>query len=221
VEKKSILLVDPDRESSRNIMVGLVKAGHSVTETSRADYALKIVRNRTFDVAIVDVLTSRVGEEDLITLLRKEWTDPLIIATADFSALSVKKAVIGRGANHFLNKPIDVNQLLDLISPPSGFSGQVEGVDILEYLQFMLLTGTKTIVEVRSQAGHLCRLYLDSGNVVHADDGQIKGEDAVYRSLSFKGGKFSNLPWAEPEQRTINKPGDFLLMEAARRRDEY
>jgi hypothetical protein len=50
--------------------------------------------------------------------------------------------------------------------------------------------------------------------------GDLEGEEALYRCLGFSGGSFSSLPWREPERVTINKPGELLLLEAARRRDE-
>ncbi len=221
MEKKTILLVDPDPESTMTLFAALVKAGFSVTDTPRSDYALDIIAKRSFHVGIVDVLASKSGDVDLIPLLRSSWTNPLIIAMADFNALAVKKAVIGRGANHFINKPVDVKHLLSLISPkPQKFSGQIEGVDILEYLQFMLLTGSRTIVRLESPESPACLLFLEGGNVVHATSGAVEGEQALFECLRLSGGSFTNLPWNEPPRRTISKPGEFMLLEAARIRDE-
>ncbi len=63
-------------------------------------------------------------------------------------------------------------------------------------------------------------MFLSDGLVVHAECGILQGEQALYRCLRFKEGTFKHLPWEEPEQVTINKPGEFLLMEAVRKRDE-
>lgn len=220
MEKKSILLVDNDPTSSGELFTALVRAGHSVTDTSKPEFAAEILRDRSFNVAIVDVLTSKAKDFDLIELLRSGWANPLIIALADFEAIAVRKAVISRGANHFIKKPVDMDHLLGLISPARDFSGRVEGVDILEFLQFMLLTGKRTIVEIKSQTGRSCTLYLDGGAIVHAQFENLEGEKAVYKGLSLQGGQFTNLPWIAPPKRTISKPGQFLLMEAARIRDE-
>ncbi|MBM3299791.1 MAG: DUF4388 domain-containing protein, partial [Deltaproteobacteria bacterium] len=50
--------------------------------------------------------------------------------------------------------------------------------------------------------------------------GELQGEEALYRCLTFKSGSFSSLPWIAPEKATIKKPGMLLLVEAARKRDE-
>ncbi len=83
-----------------------------------------------------------------------------------------------------------------------------------------MLTGRRAVVEVVSKSGIRGLLFMDSGSVRHAICEELTGEKAFYQCLTSSGGSFSNLPWEEPKQITIDKPGDFLLMEAARKRDE-
>jgi len=223
MNKKTILVVDSDPANSRSLFAALVKAGHSVTDTPRPEYALEIVGHRSFDVVILDVMCSRVGDADLIALARESWTDPLIIAMADFETLAVKKGVMKRGADHFINKPVDVAALLSLIEQPASttFWGQVEGVDILEFLQFMLMTGKQTIVKIQSKGGTSCKLYIEGEGIVHAVSGALEGEEALYQCACSKGGTFTNLPWHDPVKKTISSSREFLLVEMARRRDEW
>lgn len=220
LERKSILLVDPDAEHAWTVCEALTWAGHSVTDTKKPEHAIAIMGQRSFEVAIIDVLSTRFQQADLIRSLRASWTHPIIIAMADFESSSVRKAVISRGADHLLGKPVDIDQLLGIISPPPGFSGRVDGVDILEYLQFLLLSGKKVVLEIRPAVGDPCRLYLRDGAIVHAVCGAIEGEAAFFRCINFRGGEFVNLPWTEPDRVGICRAGEFLLMEAARRRDE-
>jgi hypothetical protein len=53
--------------------------------------------------------------------------------------------------------------------------------------------------------------------IVHAKCGQLEGEDAVYLCTNFSGGKFLHRPWRDPEIISIDKPGEFLLIEAVRK----
>ena len=96
----------------------------------------------------------------------------------------------------------------------------MEGVDIIEYMQFVLLGGRKMILEVTSTLGTQGRLHVSEGQITHAECGVLKGEQAFYRCVCFREGTFRHLPWEEPGEGTINKPGEFLLMEAVRKRDE-
>jgi hypothetical protein len=100
------------------------------------------------------------------------------------------------------------------------FCGYVDKVDIIEYLQFVLLSGKPTVLEVFSENGETGRIFVRNGNVAHAVCRRLEGQEALFKCLTFRGGKFVNRPWSRPAKITIHKPGDQLIMEAARRRDD-
>jgi hypothetical protein len=96
----------------------------------------------------------------------------------------------------------------------------VEGIDILDYVQWVLLDGRTTILEIRYPEATSCRLYFKEGQILHAVMGRQEGEEAFYLCVMCPSGIFSHFPWSDPEKRTIEKPGTQILFEAARRRDE-
>jgi len=100
------------------------------------------------------------------------------------------------------------------------YSGTVEGIDILDYIQWILLDRRQTILEISCPNQTSCKVYLKEGQILHATNGELEGEEALYSSVMFPGGKFVHLVWTEPDRKTIEKPGTQLLLEAARRRDE-
>jgi len=100
------------------------------------------------------------------------------------------------------------------------YSGKVEGVDILDYIQWMLIEGRRTVLEVTPRNEMPCRLFVDDGKVLHAVTLEMEGEDAFYQCVQYPTGEFVHLPWSAPEKITIQKSGMQLLFEAARLRDE-
>jgi hypothetical protein len=100
------------------------------------------------------------------------------------------------------------------------FSGMIHNIDILEYVQFLIMIGARTILELQLRRGPKSKLFIDHGHILHAVSGDLDGEDAFYRCVQSEGGVFMHFPWTEPVMRTIEASGDFLLFEAARRRDE-
>jgi len=100
------------------------------------------------------------------------------------------------------------------------YSGMVEGIDILDYIQWILLDRRRTILEISIPNGTSCKVYIKDGQILHAINGEVEGEEALYSSMVFPKGKFVHLGWTEPDRKTIEKPGTQLLLEAARRRDE-
>ncbi len=107
----------------------------------------------------------------------------------------------------------------DLTSVSNGLGGYVNGIDIVDYLQFVLLTGRPTVLEVFSENGVTGQIYVRNGRVLHAQYGDLQGDQALYRCLASRGGSFLNRPWREPLRISINKPGELVLTEATQRRE--
>ncbi|MGO9572273.1 MAG: DUF4388 domain-containing protein [Desulfomonilaceae bacterium] len=100
------------------------------------------------------------------------------------------------------------------------YSGMVEGIDILDYIQWILLDRRSTVLEIGLPNGTSCSVYLKEGEIIHAVNHELEGEEALYTSVMFPSGRFGHETWTEPDRKTIKKPGTQLLLEAARRRDE-
>jgi CheY-like chemotaxis protein len=218
----SILLVDPDQDDAKSLAKALKEGGHSVLVAKDAMHALSILEHRGFDALIVDLAVAHVQDLDLISWANCICPKPRVVAIAAAS-VNVEQPILDRGASLLLHKPVDTEKLLKFLAQAqtrSSFSGNVEGVDIIEYVQFVLLGGGRTILQITSSVGTAGRLFISAGRVVHAVCGVLQGEQALYRCLGFREGTFSHLPWSEPEELTIKKAGEFILMEAIRKRDE-
>jgi hypothetical protein len=100
------------------------------------------------------------------------------------------------------------------------FCGTIEGVDILDVVQFLMLSGRRIKVQVKSADGAECQVYLEDGRIIHACSGELTGKMAFFECMNFPGGEFSALPWHGQVGQTIFEAGEFLLVESARRRDE-
>jgi hypothetical protein len=174
------------------------------------------------DVVVADLEALNGDDRDLVSYARSAIPTPQIILIGKKDPIIHEYLLEERVI--LVPKPVDIGQLMACLttSPTrrSSFSGLVEDVDLLEYFQFVILGSRNTILEVTSLVGTRGRIYMADGLVLHAELGVLKGEQALYSCLCFKEGTFSHLPWEDPEESTINKPGEFLLIEAMRRRDE-
>lgn len=219
----SILIVDSDESSVKRLAKTLKHLGHSVLVTADATHAVSILEFRAFGVLILDVETAVQKGIDLVGYAGCINPKPRIVAMDKEVTSETERELVDRGASLILRKPVNLRTLLDFLEPTrirSSFSGKVEEIDILEYVQFILLGGRKTVLEITSTLGTKGRIYLADGNIIHAECGVLEGEKALYRCLCFMEGAFSHVPWEQPEEATINRPGEFLLMEAVRKRDE-
>jgi hypothetical protein len=62
--------------------------------------------------------------------------------------------------------------------------------------------------------------YLQSGSVVHARIGALRGIEAVYYALTLPNASFTFSPAFEPPEHTINQPWTSVVLEGLRRMDE-
>jgi hypothetical protein len=63
-------------------------------------------------------------------------------------------------------------------------------------------------------------IFIANGAIIHAEAGEMKGEAALQKLLGLAGGDFKMLPYTEAPEKTIEGQWEFLLMEAAQKRDE-
>lgn len=100
----------------------------------------------------------------------------------------------------------------------NGFVGEIEGLGLVDIVQFACLSGDDRKLSVLSE-DNLGVLYFSDNEIIHAEFGELTGEEAFYRIMSWPSGTFSML-FAKTNQRTIDASWNFLLLEAARRIDE-
>lgn len=98
--------------------------------------------------------------------------------------------------------------------------GSLKHLHLADVIQLISVSGKTGLFHLkRGDSAGL--LYLKDGNIVHAEVGEIKGEEAVYELAIWDDGEFYFEPDVEPKVRSINKSNTNLLMEAARRMDEW
>lgn len=100
-----------------------------------------------------------------------------------------------------------------------GFKGAILGLplaDVLQLKQQNRFSGCVTVCN----ADRTGKLFFRSGAVVHAEMADCEGEDACYRMLSWRKGRFEVDAKVNTTRHTVDKPLSFLLLEACRRMDE-
>jgi two-component system chemotaxis response regulator CheB len=101
----------------------------------------------------------------------------------------------------------------------SGFAGTLRNIQITDIIQMCCLAGASLSIRV-TQDNDQGTIYIEDGEIVHAECGKLVGIKAFFTILGWPSGQFETMespPTAEP---TIKEPCQFLLMEAARQADE-
>jgi hypothetical protein len=98
--------------------------------------------------------------------------------------------------------------------------GSLKHLHLADVIQLISVSGKTGMFHLKKD-DHVGQIYLKDGNIVHAEVDEIKGEEAVYELAIWSEGEFNFEPDVEPSVRTISKSNTNLLMEAARRLDEW
>src|SRR2546421_7703085 len=113
--RKSLLVVDDERGQREILEMILSGEGYDITTAASGEAALRLARERRFDLALTDLkMTGMDGIELLQKLLAHDSSIIVILLTAHGSIDSAK-AALRRGAFDYLEKPYDRNTLLDTI----------------------------------------------------------------------------------------------------------
>ena len=100
------------------------------------------------------------------------------------------------------------------------FQGSLAELHLPDIIQLISVSG-KTGVFHLVDGPLKGQIYLHEGKIVHAVLEDIHGEEAVYALAIWSQGDFKFEPGIATETRTITKSNTNLLMEAARRLDEW
>jgi hypothetical protein len=100
------------------------------------------------------------------------------------------------------------------------FQGSIQELPVPDIIQLVSVSG-KTGMFMLVRGGERGFIFLKNGRIVHAELGGLTGEEAVYALAIWSTGDFQFTPGKEVEAVTIDKTNTSLLMEAARRLDEW
>ncbi|HPR63057.1 MAG TPA: DUF4388 domain-containing protein [Thermoanaerobaculia bacterium] len=100
------------------------------------------------------------------------------------------------------------------------FQGSLKEIPLPDIIQLVSVSG-KTGVFILEKGEERGEIYLREGQIVHAVYLALEGEEAIYALSIWPEGDFHFQPGVEPEKTTIQKSNTNLLMEAARRLDEW
>ena len=98
--------------------------------------------------------------------------------------------------------------------------GSLKHLQLADVIQLISVSGKTGMFHLKKEE-HVGLIYLKDGNIVHAELDEIRGEEAVYELAIWNDGEFHFEPEVEPGVKTISKSNTNLLMEAARRLDEW
>ena len=229
-KRYQFLFVDDDSTflaTLTGLLKQISKAHWAFRTASNHAQALEHLKAQPVDVIVLDVEMPVMDGIEFLRLLQRTHPGQRVVMLSARLDEATRKTAMELGATLYLEKPTTSEGFNGLFAaldalvasgPQSGFRGVMQ-VGLQDVLQMECL-GRKSSILTVSTSNRRGQIFISDGEIIHAECGQLQGEMALYGLLGLEGGEFKLQPFSEPPRHTISGQYEFLLMEAARLKDE-
>jgi two-component system cell cycle sensor histidine kinase/response regulator CckA len=111
-DRPRILLVDGDEGTRKTLTLILRKNGYETETAATGQEALEKARERTFNLAFLDIRLSDMEGVDLIALLKQMHPCVAVIMIAGHASVGTAVQALNEGASGYVTKPVNIDELL-------------------------------------------------------------------------------------------------------------
>jgi CheY-like chemotaxis protein len=226
-----ILLVDSSLSLTSPPAIRLNNDGFELEVVPDAGKALKKIAEQKFDLIISEIKLPDTDGLKFCRIIRSNRSTaniPFFFFTSEENErLPIES--LEAGADDFIEKQgeleilsLKIQRTVAKTSPQDlneGVSGSLNEMSATDFIQ-SLSAGEKSVkilLENQTESGHI---YIEKGNIVHAQTADLEGEGAFYRIAVWEEGRFQIVPCSTFPPRTIQGNTMSLLLEASRLADE-
>lgn len=201
-----------------------------------ADALLKVIETPP-DLIVTDYTLPGIDGRQLLEKLKsRPATVKLpVIMMASRADITEKLKMVQDSVEDFVEKPFflkeaatRIKKVVDKIAlekmareapGESTLRGSLAQMNIMDLFQSLEM-GHKSCSLTLSNKGEKCQMYFSEGQINHAVFGSTKGDDAVYKVMSWTDGTFSIDFTGSSQEQTTTRSTQGLLMEGLRLLDE-
>jgi len=190
------------------------------------------VAEQPFDLFILDIQLPDGNSIDFLDALQKEHVSiPRAIFMTASKVPEFRQRAHNAGAVRFFEKPVKSKEFAVVVrdilalqpepeQKPNAFEGLLSCLTPIDLVQLKCLSQAKMGLEFFTREGVRGVVYFRDGQVVHAATGNLTGEEAFCRIMTWKSGKISELPLPTALPRSIQNNWMDLVINAAHKLDE-
>ena len=234
--KVNLLLVDDNSMIQEMLRNALSPLANVSTLTDGTDAFLRAVETPP-DLVVTDYTLPGLDGRQLVEKLKGRVATAKIpvILIASKSDITEKLQMLRDTVEDFVEKPFYIKEatarikkVIDKITlekmareaPGEGtLRGSLAQMNIMDLFQSLEM-GHKTCSLTVSNSGEKVLMYFSDGQINHAEAGNLAGDEAVYKTMTWTDGSFAiNFTESSPKQ-TCTRSTQGLLMEGLRLLDE-
>ncbi len=230
-----ILVVDDNPTILQLLCQSLEKCGEIIRATDGADALMKTIDSKP-DLILSDYSMPVMDGRALFDKLRsrKETQNIPFVFLASQQEIDERLRMVLDGVEDYFVKPFFVRDLyqqtrritarllqqrMEKQGGGAGIKGKLSEINLIDWMQ-TLEQGRKTCALILRNGEQRCEIYFTDGGVTHAAYGDLKGDAAVFKVLTWVEGDWEVDFQKKSAERTTTMSTQGLMMEGLRIMDE-
>ena len=219
-----IFVVEGEEALNRSLVNALRKDGFVVHGVTNGADAVRVLWTEEYDVVIGDLKTPGVDSFELLRWLRTYRPNTRVIMLGVAGSPELRMQVLENGAASFLEKPLDIRDLkeeLRRLLQQTGFSANLDSFDLLDVIQIINMSHKSITLLVNTGLEERGILHFNNGELIWAEYGLLRGEEAFFALAAHKNGTVIHQPWSEQVVANVTQPLSRLVFQALQYRTKY
>jgi DNA-binding response OmpR family regulator/predicted regulator of Ras-like GTPase activity (Roadblock/LC7/MglB family) len=224
VNQWRILVVEDEQNLNRNKLDLLRKDGYAVQGVANGAEAMRLLWTESYDVVICDQKMPDVDGFEFLQWMRAFRPDTRMIMIAATDSSIQRTQALESGVVSYLLKPVDIHMLreeLRRLLQQTGFSASLASFDLLDLIQIISMSHKTIALIVNTGMEEMGTLRFQNGELVWAEYGVLRGEEAFFALAAYKNGTVIHQPWDEQIVSNVTQSLSRLIFQALQYRSKY
>jgi CheY-like chemotaxis protein/predicted regulator of Ras-like GTPase activity (Roadblock/LC7/MglB family) len=223
--RPKLLIVDDEEAMVFSMQDYLNSYADCLGATSYDEAVALLEKEKDIALVISDIRMPGRDGFDLLMWLRENYPKVKVIMMTAYGSPSVRALAKKKGSVMYIEKPLDLNQLKEIVKEileRKGFSATIKDMEFTDLLQFLSFAGKAVRVQVTNTLGEEGEIGLEGDDVLWVKTRTKVGEEAFFDIVSWEGGGFDLQPLSGEEmgRKEMGASLSYLLLEGTRRKDE-
>ncbi|HEY5004118.1 MAG TPA: response regulator [Ktedonobacteraceae bacterium] len=219
-----IFVVEAEEALNHNIVNSLRKDGYIVQGVMNGADAIHILWSEEYDVVLCDLKAPGADGFELLQWLRASHPNTRTILIGAPDSADLRMQALESGAAGYLEKPLDLHMLkeeLRRLLQQTGFSANLDSFDLLDVIQIITMSRKSIALLANTGLEERGLLCFKNGDLVWAEYGILRGEEAFFALAAHKNGTVTQQPWNEQVVANVTQPLSRLIFQALQYRTKY
>ncbi|HKV58423.1 MAG TPA: response regulator [Ktedonobacteraceae bacterium] len=219
-----ILVVEGDEYLNQGIVNSLLKDGYNVQGVLSGAEAIRTLWADEHNLVIGDMQLPDADGFDLLQWIRTYRPQTRMIMLAAANLAGARTRALENGAVGYLEKPVDLRLLkveVRRLLQQTGFTASLASFDLLDVIQIVNMSRKSISLVVHTGLEEQGMLGFQAGEMIWAEYGTLRGEEAFFALAAHKNGTVTQQAWDERVTPNVKQPLARLIMQALQYRSKY